>query len=60
MSDLRAQESLVASMIEYAEKFGANTVPLSERVSKSGAEMGTAKQHYLDQEYDSAITSWTR
>lgn len=56
LSSLRAEESLVLSMIEWADKFGANTMPLSERVAELNLDMAKAKEHYLDQEYDSAIT----
>jgi len=56
LSSLRAEESLALSMIEWADKFGANMMPLSERVSKLDIDMGKAKEHYVDQEYETAVT----
>jgi len=53
---LRSQASLVVSMMEWADGFGANTLPLSERVAKLDVDMARAKEDYLDQEYDAAIT----
>ncbi len=56
LSRLRAEKSLVFSMIEWADGFGANTMPLSERVTQLDADMARAKEHYLYQDYDGTIS----
>ena len=43
-------------MLEWAEKFGANILHLSERVTEIEAEAQEAVDFYLDQDYPSTIS----
>ena len=56
MSTFQAQKLLILSMLEWAEKFGANILHLSERVTEIEAEAQEAVDFYLDQDYPSTIS----
>jgi hypothetical protein len=50
------QKSLILSMIEWADSFGANTLTLSDRLSGLEDGMQDAIDSYLEQDYDATIT----
>jgi hypothetical protein len=50
------EKTLILSMIDWAEAFGANTMALSERIVDLDAEMNEAIDNYLEQDYDAAVT----
>jgi hypothetical protein len=52
----QAEKTLILSMIDWAETFGANTLALSERLTDLDDEMGEAIDSYLEQDYVAAIT----
>jgi len=60
ISSFNSQKLLVISMLEWADLFGANTLELSEDLSSLNEEVTTALDHYLDQDYDSAIGAMDR
>jgi hypothetical protein len=60
ISSFNSQKLLVISMLEWADLFGANTLELSEDLSSLDEEVTTALDHYLDQDYDSAIGAMDR
>ncbi len=53
-STLRSQKLLVLSMLSWAENFGANVLPISERLSHIEEQSEDAVDSYLEQDYDSA------
>jgi hypothetical protein len=56
-ASLQSQKSLILSMMEWADTFGANTLSLSERLTDLENEMKDTINDYLDQNYDAAISS---
>lgn len=60
ISSFNSQKLLVISMLEWADLFGANTLELSEDLSSLDEEVTAALDHYLDQDYDSAIGAMDR
>jgi len=56
LSNFQAQKLLILSMLEWAEDFGANIFPLSERLTAIEMEEGKAVDYYLSQDYDSTIS----
>jgi len=50
------QKSLILSMIEWADSFGANTLVLSNRLTGLDEGMGKAVDSYLEQDYASTIS----
>lgn len=55
LSTFRAQKLLILSMLDWAEKFGANILPLSCRLGEIEREAEGAVDRYLEQDYASAI-----
>jgi len=53
----RSEKLLVLSMMDWADKFGANTLPLSNRLGELDSDSSAAFDQYLDQEYDSVIST---
>ncbi len=56
-TNLQAQKSIVMSMMEWAENFGATVVTLQERLSELEGEMGEGTSQYLERDYTAAIGS---
>jgi hypothetical protein len=54
--NIQMQKSLVLSMIEWASNFGANVIPLWEKLTELEIEVEKATQDYFDQDYDQTIT----
>jgi hypothetical protein len=52
----QAQKLLVLSMMEWADNFGANIIPLNDRLKELEREAGKAMELYVDQEYDATIS----
>ena len=50
------QKSLILSMIEWADSFGANTLDLSDRLTGLDQGMEDAVDSYLEQDYASTIS----
>jgi len=57
IATFRSEKLLVLSMMEWADKFGANTLPLSNRLGELDSQAAAAHEQYLDQEYDSVIST---
>lgn len=55
LSTFQAQKLLILSVLDWAEKFGANTLALSDRLVGIEEESVGAVDHYLDQDYESTI-----
>ena len=55
-ASLQSQKSLILSMMEWADTFGANTLSLSERLTDLENEMENTINDYLDQDYDATIS----
>ncbi len=55
-TNFRTQKSIVLSMLEWAESFGARVESISDKLNMLEAEMAIAIQHYLDQDYHSTIS----
>ena len=55
-TNLQTQKSLILSMMEWADNFGANVVPLSERLIDLEGEMEGATTHYFEQDYPATIS----
>ena len=56
LSTFRAQELLILSVLDWAEKFGANILPLTNELGEIESEAEGAVDFYLDQDYDLAIS----
>ena len=56
LSAFQAQKLLILSMLEWAEKFGANILHLSDRLTEVEAEAQEAVDFYLEQDYPSTIS----
>jgi hypothetical protein len=54
-ASLQTQKSIILSMMEWAESFGAKVVSLSDRLTGLEEEMNVATQRYLEQEYSGAV-----
>ena len=52
----QAQKLLVLSMMEWADNFGANIIPLNDKLKELEGEVGKAVGLYVNQEYDAAIS----
>ena len=52
----QAQKLLVLSMMDWADNFGANTLPLSARLNDLENKVENAKRLYLDQDYHEVIS----
>ncbi|MBU7004311.1 MAG: hypothetical protein HXS50_01995 [Theionarchaea archaeon] len=50
------QKSIILSMIEWADSFGANTLALSDRLASLDVGMEEAVDSYLEQDYSATIT----
>jgi hypothetical protein len=55
LTTFQAQKILILSMLEWAEKFGANILQISDRLSELEAEAEVAVDNYLDQDYVATI-----
>jgi len=53
--NLQTQKSLILSMIEWADNFGANSLPLSDELLDLEVEMDKAVDDYAAQDYEPAI-----
>jgi hypothetical protein len=53
---LQQQKSLILSMMDWAETFGANIVPLSERLTNLEHEMEGAIDDYIEQDYPATVS----
>ncbi len=51
----RTEKLTILSMLEFADKFGANILPLSNEITGMDSEYATAMESYLHQEYPTAI-----
>ncbi len=56
LSTFKAQVLLVLSMLEWADNFGANVLPLSERLRNAEEEVEQAMDAYLEQNYPEVIS----
>jgi hypothetical protein len=54
--NFQAQKLLVLSMMEWADAFGANIIPLNDKLTELEMEAGKAMGLYVDQEYDATIS----
>jgi len=52
----QAQKLLVLHMIEWADRFGANLIPLNDKLKELELEVGKARGLYVNQEYDATIS----
>jgi len=57
LSTFRAQELLILSVLDWAEKFGANILPLTDELSEIELEADDAVDFYLDQDYDLTVST---
>jgi hypothetical protein len=55
-TSLQSQKSVILSMLEWADTFGANTLVLSERLSDMENEIQVAVGDYMEQDYVAAIS----
>ncbi len=55
--DYRTRKLLVLSMMEWADAFGANTLPMTEELAELDDVSVDARDRFLEQEYDAVITS---
>jgi hypothetical protein len=55
-TNLQSQKSLVLSMMEWADTFGANIIPLSERLTDLEQGVEGAIGDYMEQNYAATIT----
>ncbi len=51
------QKALMLSLIDFIDKFGANTGPLHTKIDNLDAKRGTASNYYLSGEYQKSIES---
>ena len=56
ISAFMAQKSSVLSLLEWADLFGANTLPLSTSLTQLDSVVATATDEYLGQEYAASIS----
>ena len=56
-TNLQTQKSIILSMIEWADNFGANVASLSDQLTDLEGEMKGATDHYFEQDYP-ATTSF--
>jgi hypothetical protein len=52
----QAQKLLVLAMMEWADSFGANIIPLNDRLKELEGEVGKARGLYVNQEYGATIS----
>ncbi len=55
-TNLQTQKSVILSMMEWADTFGANTLTLSERLTDLEHEMESAIRNYMEQDYATTIS----
>ena len=55
LTTFQAQKILLLSMLEWAEKFGANVYTLAERLTELEGEAGVAVDSYLEQDYTATM-----
>ena len=60
ISSFMSQKLLVISMLEWADLFGANTISLSRSLADLDSDVGSALDHYLEQDYGSAMGEMDR
>ena len=56
-TNYQGHKSLALSMMEWADRFGVNTVPLSNRIHEIEVEMEDSLDSYFEQDYQSTISS---
>ncbi len=56
LSAFRAEKVLILHIMEWADTFGANTGPISDRLSEIEAQAEQATDHFLKQDYPTAIS----
>lgn len=56
LATFQSQKLLVLSVLDWAEKFGANILPLSDRLRQMEVEVEDAENSYLDQDYATTIS----
>jgi hypothetical protein len=56
LSSFKTSKLLVIHMMEWADNFGANILPLSERLTAVEEEAQEAMEFYVEQEYDATIS----
>jgi len=56
LSSFNEEKILILHMMDWADTFGANTLPLTLRLSTLEAEVEVAIQHYLEEEYGTVIS----
>jgi len=54
--NVRVQMSLILSMMNWADRFGANTAPLSDRLTHLEKEAEKAASDYIARDYEPAIS----
>jgi hypothetical protein len=54
--NIQSQKSLILSMIEWANNFGADVVPLWDKVTEIELELEEATESYFQQEYTETIS----
>jgi len=55
LSTFQSRKILILSVLDWAEKFGASILDLTDRLAELEREAGTAVEDYLDQDYASTI-----
>jgi len=55
LSTFRAEELGILSMLEFADKFGANTLSLSKRITDLESDVKDALNRYFEQDYTGSI-----
>ncbi len=56
LSSFRSEVIGILSMLEFADKFGANTIPLSKRIAELESDVQDARDRYLEQDYANSIS----
>jgi hypothetical protein len=57
LSTFQARKLLALHVMEWADKFGANILPLSQQVIVVEAEAEEAMEHYIEQDYAGTVTA---
>jgi len=60
LSSYWSQRSVTMSMLEFAEKFGANVVKLEERLAQINGEKAEADELYLHQDYEGVLSKMAK
>ncbi len=57
ISTFKSRKLLILSMLEWADNFGANVLPLYSRFTQLEEEVEVAVNYYLEQDYQPAISA---